>query len=337
VAKTLSYSVLSEDVGLRLDALAAKRDLYPSRSAAVRFIEDGKVFVNGSAASKKHLVELGDYIVYEALEEAVKTKLEGQDIPLDIRFEDEHLMVISKQAGLVCHPSPDHSENTLVNALIFHCGAANLCNVQGQDDRLGIVHRLDMDTSGLMIVAKSDEAGEKLMAAIRDREVDRRYLTLVHGNIAHNSGMIDAPIARSPQERTRMCVIDSESARDSITTFKVLQRFEAGRKDDGYNLLECKLFTGRTHQIRVHMHYIKHPVVGDSLYGSHASLSQLDLKRQFLHSYRLEFEHPITGESMQFVDGLAKDFHQALEGINERLTEQTEEGKEIAETLKGAI
>lgn len=333
MTRSLVHCVSAADDGMRLDALAAARGLYKSRSAAVRAIEEGRVFVNGQALAKKAAVCAGDTIVYEVDEEAPRTHLVGQPIELDIRFEDDYLLVLSKQVGLVCHPSPDHFDGTLVNALIHHCGAENLCNVQGDRDRLGIVHRLDRDTSGLMLAAKTDEAGQALMDDIRDRIVDRHYLTLVQGVIPHDTGMIDAPIARADRERTRMTVSDSTAARDSITTFTVLERFDAGPKDDGYTLVDCKLFTGRTHQIRVHMHYIKHACVGDPVYGSGSPAQQLGLTRQFLHSYRLAFTHPVTGEDLEFVDGLPADLRNALDSIQERSRGRTEEGMRILADL----
>ena len=333
MSRSLVHIVAPEDDGMRLDALAAARELYPSRSAAVKAIEEGRVFVNGETVAKKAAVSSGDTIVYEVIDEVVRTHLVGQPIELDIRFEDDYLIVLSKQVGLVCHPSPDHFDGTLVNALIYHCGAENLCNVQGDRDRLGIVHRLDRDTSGLMLAAKTDEVGQALMDDIRDRIVDRHYLTLVQGVIPHDTGMIDAPIARADRERTRMAVSDSASARDSITTFTVLERFDAGAKDDGYTLLDCKLFTGRTHQIRVHMNYIKHACVGDPVYGSGSPAAQLGLTRQFLHSYRLAFTHPATREDLEFVDGLPDDLASALASIADRSRGRTEAGEAVFEAI----
>ena len=333
MSRTLSHTVTQGNDDIRIDAYLAKQGFYSSRSVAAHHIEDEKVFLNGKSVAKRCIVHSGDFIVYE--EESVPTKVEliGQAIDLDIRYEDEYLLVLSKQAGLVCHPSPDHADHTLVNALIYHFGKEGLCDVQGEDDRPGIVHRLDMDTTGLMLAAKTDEAGQALMDAIRKREVDRRYITLVHGNIAHDSGMIDAPISRSLQDRTKMTVRESENARNSITTFKVLERFEAGPKDDGYTLLECKLYTGRTHQIRVHMQYIKHSCVGDPLYGSGNVLSQLGLTRQFLHSYLLEFEHPITHHPVKLTDVLADDLTASLSLISDRSMGRTDLGKKILPLL----
>ena len=315
------YMTTAADEGVRLDALLGQLGLYASRSAAAKAIESGRVLVAGQTASKKQTVTSGQAIVYEVDEEAVPTPLTGEPIPLDIRYEDDDILVISKQAGLVCHPSDDHADGTLVNALIYHCGAEHLCNVQGEFDRLGIVHRLDMDTTGLMLAAKTNFAGEALMQAIQDRVVDRHYLALVHGVIAPDTGMIDAPIARHAKDRTRMAIRDCESAREAITTFTVLDRFEAGSRDNGYTLIDCKLFTGRTHQIRVHMEYTKHPLVGDPLYTASrpkAESANLGLKRQFLHSFKLAFDHPVTNERMEFEDTLPEDLQHVLDSLAER-------------------
>ncbi len=340
--------------------------------------------MNGATVSKKHAVAAGDTIVYEVDEEPESVVVYGEPIDLDVRFEDEDMLVLSKQIGLVCHPSVDHAQGTLVNALLWHCGEDNLCNVQGEEaDRLGIVHRLDRDTSGLMLAAKTDEAGCELMAQIQDRAVDRHYIALVHGIMAHDTGMIDAPIARSADEKTdeagcelmaqiqdravdrhyialvhgimahdtgmidapiarsadercRMAVRDTPSAREAITTFRVLERFEAGPRDDGYSLIECKLFTGRTHQIRVHMQYTRHPIVGDPVYNAHGprdARAQLGLRRQFLHSYSIAFEHPTTGEPMAFADNLPQDLQEALDALAERSLGKTDAGREVAELM----
>ena len=303
--------------------------------AAARAIEEGAVLVGGQLATKKHIVKLGDVVVYEIADDG-PSELVAEPIDLDIRFEDDDLIVLSKQAGLVCHPSQDHDRGTLVNALLFHCGADNLCNVQGEDDRLGIVHRLDRDTTGLMITAKNDEAGYALMEAIRIRAVDRHYLALVHGVIAPDTGMIDAPIARAATERTRMAVRDVPSAREAITTFRVLERFEPARGDDGYTLIDCKLFTGRTHQIRVHMQYAKHPLVGDPVYNAGSPKdprADLGLPRQFLHSFKLAFDHPTTGDRLSLADNLPRDLAEVLEDLRERCEGVTDAGYEIREEL----
>lgn len=339
MARMLSYSATALDAGERLDSLLAARACFASRSAAARAIESGNVFVNGVNVVKKYAVAAGDVIVYQEEEEVEAGPVTGQPIDLDIRFEDDDLIVLSKQIGLVCHPSVDHADGTLVNALIYHCGADHLCNVQGEDDRLGIVHRLDRDTSGLMLAAKTDAAGYALMEDIRDRAVDRHYLALVHGVIAPDTGMIDAPIARSANERTRMAVRDVPSARDAVTTFRVLERFEPRQHDDGYTLIDCKLFTGRTHQIRVHMQYAKHPLVGDPVYtanGPKDARAQLGLKRQFLHSFRIRFIHPETSEELEFADNLPRDLDEALRSLGDRSRGMTDAGREVAALLADA-
>lgn len=339
MARMLSYSATALDAGERLDSLLAARACFASRSAAARAIESGNVFVNGANVVKKYAVAAGDVIVYQEEEEVEAGPVTGQPIDLDIRFEDDDLIVLSKQIGLVCHPSVDHADGTLVNALIYHCGADHLCNVQGEDDRLGIVHRLDRDTSGLMLAAKTDAAGYALMEDIRDRAVDRHYLALVHGVIAPDTGMIDAPIARSANERTRMAVRDVPSARDAVTTFRVLERFEPRQHDDGYTLIDCKLFTGRTHQIRVHMQYAKHPLVGDPVYtanGPKDARAQLGLKRQFLHSFRIRFIHPETSEELEFADNLPRDLDEAFRSLGDRSRGMTDAGREVAALLADA-
>ena len=330
------HMATSDDEGVRLDALLGQLGLYASRSAAAKAIADGRVLVAGQRATKKQTVTAGQAIVYEVEDEPVPTQLTGEPIPLDVRYEDDDLIVLSKQAGLVCHPSDDHADGTLVNALIYHCGAEHLCNVQGELDRLGIVHRLDMDTTGLMLAAKTDFAGEALMRAIQDRVVDRHYLALVHGVIAPDTGMIDAPIARHAKDRTRMAIRDCDSAREAITTFRVLERFEAGLHDNGYTLIDCKLFTGRTHQIRVHMEYTKHPLVGDPLYVANRpkhDMANLGLRRQFLHSFRLRFDHPVTGESLEFMDNLPDDLGEAMHALADRSVGATDAGRETRDLL----
>ena len=337
MARSLCHIVTPSEQGCRLDAFLADQHFYASRSAAVRAVEEGRVFVNGATVVKKYTIAPGDTIVYEEDEASPAAKLDGEPIALDVRFEDEYLLVLSKQIGLVCHPSVDHYDGTLVNALIHHCGADKLCNVQGEDDRLGIVHRLDRDTSGLMLAAKDNATGIALMEDIRARAIDRRYLALVHGIIAHDTGMIDAPIARGEKERTRMAVRDTPSSRDALTTFRVLERFEHGPRDDGYTLIDCKLSTGRTHQIRVHMEYTRHPLVGDPVYtrGAPSALdASLNLERQFLHSFRLDFIHPITGDAVSLSDALPADLQRALDALLTRSLGRTQAGSEVFTMLE---
>lgn len=334
--KAIRLCVPSDADGTRLDAFVGSLDGVASRSKAVSLIEAGSVQVNDDVErSKKALVRGGDdvQVLVPVRDEADDERLAGERIPLDIRFEDEHLIVLSKQRGLVCHPSPGHPDHTLANALVFHCGHDHLGHLQG-DDRPGIVHRLDMDTTGLMLAAKDDETQARLQDMIRLRTVDRRYVTLVQGYVAPDNGLIDAPIARSTRDRLKMAVSEDPGARQSITTFNVLARYESGQRDEGYSLLECHLYTGRTHQIRVHMAYINHPVVGDQLYGRGDERRNLGLDRQFLHSWSLALTHPITGEELRFVDSPTYELQDALESIEDRLIGRTARGEDVLRQLE---
>jgi len=338
VSRQLSITAGLQQEGKRLDLVLSEMGCYPSRSAAAHAITDGLVLVEGSVAQKKTIVHAGQTIVYSLVDTTPVPQI-GNDIPLDIRYEDDYLIVLSKQINLVCHPTADYPTHTLVNALIHYCGLEHLCDVQGEQDRQGIVHRLDKDTSGLMLAAKTDECGLALMDGIREKIIDRRYLALVHGVIPLDKGLIDAPIGRSSQNRMKMAVVDTPSARDAETSFTVLERFEPTKGNDGYTLVECKLFTGRTHQIRVHMQYIKHPVVGDPLYCAGSPkrpAASLGLDRQFLHSYRLDLEHPITHKQLSFADNLPIDLQEALNMIKNESRGITEYGEEITTLLQQA-
>lgn len=328
MARSLSTTVSEAYGDMRLDSFLFEAGHYESRSKAVKQIEAGKVFVNGAEPTKKTIVHVGDFVVFEEFEQNDRVYLESQDIPLDVYYEDEDLAVINKQAGLICHPSPGHPDGTLCNAMIARFGRENLAHIQG-DDRPGIVHRLDGDTSGLLLIAKNDEIGFELQDEIRSRNVNRRYLCLVHGNIASDTGLIDAPIFRSDKNRLRMQVSDKPQARSSVTTFKVLERFEAGSKDNGFTLVECKLYSGRTHQIRVHMEYIKHWCVGDPTYGTPGKADNLGLTRQFLHSYYVEFEHPRTHETLDFLAPLPADLLGVLRQLKDRRIGLTADGREV--------
>ncbi|MDZ4169071.1 MAG: RluA family pseudouridine synthase [Coriobacteriia bacterium] len=324
------HIVTELEQGMRLDALLGTLEVVQSRSAGARLVEEGLVTVDGQPAAKKYAVRTGERIEVE-VPPAASTELQPEPIPLDILFEDDHMIVLSKQAGLVVHPAQGHWSGTLVNALLFH--AKELGGLQGED-RPGIVHRLDKDTSGLMMAAKTDDTQDALQEAIKIRAVERRYLTLVHGWIAPDSGIIDAPIARDSRERMRMSVSDNPDAKQCVTTFRVLGRYEAGAHDDGFTLLECKLYTGRTHQIRVHMAYIKHPCVGDQVYGLKRPKADLGLGRQFLHSYRLEVVHPVTGERLCFVDPPPADLATLLSHIEPDSTSTTSAGDEVWALLR---
>ena len=325
-------SLLVDDAadGTRLDAFLGAQEGTPSRSACARLIEEGAVTINGTPAkNKREPVMMGDRVhVVLPPEPAAPGLIVGTPIPLDVRFEDEYLLVIDKQAGLVTHPSPGHETDTLANALVARCGHAHLGTLQGED-RPGLVHRLDRDTSGLMVAAKDDVTQKALQDQIRMRTLDRRYVTLVQGYVAPDTGMIDANIARSPRDRLKMCATDDPMARGAITTFTTLERFEAGPRDEGYSLLECHLYTGRTHQIRVHMAHIHHPVVGDPLYGAGDLRRNLGLERQFLHSWHIEFDHPRTGETVSRASRLPGDLRDALDSLAERSLGRTEAGERI--------
>lgn len=324
-----------EGDGERLDSFLASQDNMPSRSACAKLIESGAVTINSTHAdTKSEKVCLGDRIQAEVEEpEEVGGPLAPNPyIPLDIRFEDEYLIVLSKQAGLVCHPAPGHVDDTLANALVAHCGYGHLGMLQGEE-RPGIVHRLDRDTSGLMVAAKDDRTQKTLQDLIRLRVLDRRYVVLVHGYVAPDDGTIVTGIARSTKDRLRMAVSDDPGAREAITTFKTLERFEAGRRDEGYSLLECHLYTGRTHQIRVHMRHIGHPVVGDPLYGKGSLLQNKGLTRQFLHSWHIRFDHPCTGETIELADRLPDDLLNVLESLQGTSMGLTERGREVCPEL----
>lgn len=323
------YLVTSLDAGVRLDQFLGNQDACPSRSACAKLIESGAVDVNGETCySKKQVVVEGDRIEVDLPEVCDPGALEPQAIPLDIRYEDDYLIVLSKQRGLVCHPAHGHESGTLANALVYHCGIDHLGTLQGED-RPGIVHRLDRDTSGLMLAAKDDDTQRALQDLIRLRTLDRRYVALCHGYIAMDSGTINTGIARSTRDRVKMAVSDDPFARQAITTFKVLERFEAERGDEGYTLVECHLYTGRTHQIRVHMRHINHALVGDPLYGKGSERANLGLTRQFLHSWRVKFTHPVTGSDIELHDELPWDLATAYDEIAERSMGRTEAGDEI--------
>jgi len=325
-----THTVRSTEAGARIDSLIARIGIVPSRSFGTRLAGRGLVKANGRMVKPSYVARAGDFIEI-LLPPPVETSLVPENLPLDIRFEDEYMIVLNKAAGMVVHPTDAHRTGTLVHALLAH---ADKLGSLGGVERPGIVHRLDKDTSGLMIVAKDDKAQAVLSEAIRIRAVDRRYCTLVHGLVAHDKGLIDAPIGRHAKDRMRMAVSYDPAARQAVTNFSVLERFDTDYHDDGFSLLECKLHTGRTHQIRVHMAFIDHHVVGDQTYGRRHHGFDLDLKRQFLHSYRLSLEHPITGEKLEFEDGLPDDFLSVLDGIVDRSMGETEYGMGVMGTIR---
>ncbi|MDZ4654436.1 MAG: RluA family pseudouridine synthase [Coriobacteriia bacterium] len=325
MSETYEHLVTAEEAGRRLDKLLGEFDFLPSRSLAAKLIDQGCVQVDGSVVSKRYAVRTGEHIEV-FLPERRESTLIPEQIPLDIRYEDDHLIVLSKAADMVVHPAHGHWSGTLVHALLAH--SKGLGTLAGEE-RPGIVHRLDKDTTGLMMVAKDDATQAALSEAIKIRAIERRYVTLVHGYIAPDSGIIDAPLGRHPKDRMRMAVTDGPSSKQAVTTFRVLERYMAGVHDDGYTLVECKLYTGRTHQIRVHMAYIDHPVVGDQMYGRNHPKADMGLTRQFLHSYKLELTHPITGEEISLRDPLPADLARRLRDLEPESMGLTEAGEEV--------
>ena len=306
MTRILELLVGPEGEGSRLDAFLAVQEGMPSRSACARLVEAGAVTINGTdATSKSERVVLGDRIrasIEEPEPAAPGALVPNHAIPLDIRYEDDRLIVLSKQAGLVCHPSPGHVDDTLANALVAHCGYDHLGTLQG-DDRPGIVHRLDKDTSGVMMAAKNDRAHVDLAEQIREKTAQRIYRAIVCGTIAEDRGEIRAPIGRHPTERKKMAVVPG--GKEATTLFRVVERFPA------HTLVECRLKTGRTHQIRVHMAYIGHPLLGDPKYGRKTP----DIAGQALHSCELSFTHPRTKERMTFAAEMPEDMKAILHAL----------------------
>lgn len=290
--------------GLRLDKAVSVLCNDLSRSAAQSLIDDGCVLVNGKQSNKKAIVKTGDEISVE-LPEPKALNIEAEDIPLDIVYEDEHLLVVNKPKGMVVHPAAGNYSGTLVNALLKHCGDS-LSGINGVI-RPGIVHRIDKDTSGLLIVAKNDVAHRCLAEQIKEHSFTRVYNTVVVGNIKDDSGTIDAPIGRHPKDRKKQAVTDKNS-KNAVTHFEVIKRF------NGFTLLRVKLETGRTHQIRVHMSYRGNPVAGDIVYGNPKKTYGLD--GQCLHAAVIGFIHPVSGEYLEFESELPDYFKDFLRRIS---------------------
>ena len=290
--------IVIDNIGMRIDSyLSQELDL--SRSKVQKLIKDKKVLVNGKTINSSYQVKENDEIVVDDNLD-YEINIEGEDIPLDIVYEDEYLLIINKPSGMVVHPAPGHYSGTLVNALIYRY------NLDTDNIRPGIVHRLDKDTSGLMLVAKDDKVLEKLSTMISKKEVERKYLAIVDGLIKHDTGEIDAPIGRDINDRQKMAVTPNNS-KEAITHFKVLERFKNN------TLLECILDTGRTHQIRVHLSYIGYPVCNDPIYNKKKSTEF----GQMLHSYSIKLSHPVTQEELNFQVDPPKEFKDKLEELRE--------------------
>ena len=292
-----------EDRGARLDAFLARAMEDLTRSTAAKAIEEGRVLVSGKVPSKS-LKLTGDETIEFTPEEPAPIDAVPQDIPLDVVYEDDDVIVVNKPSGLVVHPAPGHPDGTLVNALLFHCGAS-LSGVGGAL-RPGIVHRIDRDTSGLVIAAKNDYAHQFLSAQLADHTLARTYECIVVGNLREDSGTVDAPIARDSRDRKRMAVVPG--GRRAVTHWTVLARYP------GYTHVQCRLETGRTHQIRVHMAYLGHPILGDTVYGAKKPVP--GLTGQCLHAVGLQFIHPRTKELVSLSCPLPGEFTAALRKID---------------------
>ncbi len=292
--------LLCDTAGERLDSFIARNSEFSS-SRAVGLIEAGAVLINGKTASKKDKLKLGDRVDI-TVPEAVPLEVKAENIPLDIIYEDDDLIVVNKPKGMVVHPAAGNWEGTLVNALLYHAGNS-LSGINGVM-RPGILHRIDKDTSGLLMVAKNDKAHNSLALQIKEHSFTREYEAVVHGNVKQDEGRIDAPIGRHPVKRKQMCVI-AQNSKEAVTNFTVLERFGS------FTHVRCRLETGRTHQIRVHMQYIGHPVAGDEVYGPKKVAG--GLSGQCLHARKIGFVHPTTGEYMEFESDLPEYFTRFLD------------------------
>ncbi len=297
--------VTEQEVGKRLDEFLFEREVAPSRSKVQSLIKENKVFVNNRPEKAHYKLRLADVINYEKYTNK-PLSVEGQNLPLDIVYEDEEILVVNKPAGLVVHPGNGHEDGTLANALVYH---EDQLSKEAGTIRPGLVHRIDKDTSGLLCVAKTDEAYLYLKEQLSDHSMHREYYALVQGLIDENDAKIDAPIGRDPKSPVKFQVNVSKG-KESITFFHVLKRYR-----EGYTLVSCRLLTGRTHQIRVHMDYIHHPVVGDPLYG--VGNRGLYGQGQLLHAYQLTFRHPKTHELVTFNAAIPKHFSDVLDQLHE--------------------
>ena len=300
-----TLQALPEDAGERLDAFLARRLENVTRSAAARLCQDGQVVSGGKPLAKNARLTGGETIQV-TLPDPEASEAVPQNIPLDVVYEDADVIVVNKPKGLVVHPAPGHPDGTLVNALLYHCGDS-LSGIGGEL-RPGIVHRIDRDTSGLIIAAKNDDAHQKLSAQLQDHTLARTYACIVVGNLRQDSGTVDAPIGRSPGDRKKMAVVPD--GRRAVTHWEVVARY------GGHTLLRCRLETGRTHQIRVHMAYIGHPILGDTVYGAKKAVP--GLQGQCLHAVGLRFLHPRTGELVELHCPLPESFLRQLEKLEAR-------------------
>ncbi|MBD1379955.1 RluA family pseudouridine synthase [Metabacillus arenae] len=297
----VEIKVTSEQGSERIDKIISAYEPEWSRSQVQQWIKEGNVQVNGKQVKPNYKCQEEDHIYVEIPEPEILDLL-PEELDLDIYYEDQDVLVVNKPRGMVVHPAPGHLSGTLVNGLMAHC--KDLSGINGVL-RPGIVHRIDKDTSGLLMVAKNDLAHESLVNQLVEKTVTRRYKAIVHGVIAHDQGTIDAPIGRDKQDRQSMTVTD-ENSKPAVTHFQVLERFT------NYSFIECRLETGRTHQIRVHMKYIGFPLAGDPKYGPKKTIS---MDGQALHAAVLGFEHPRTGKYMEFEAQMPKELQKLLEQL----------------------
>ena len=300
--KEFEFEVKDENVSERIDKYISSKNEDISRVMVQRLIDEGNVLVNGKGTKASYKVQTGDKILVR-IEDPKPTELVPQEIPLDVVYEDNDILVINKQKGLVVHPGNGNQDGTLVNAILARC-KDSLSGIGGEI-RPGIVHRIDKDTSGLLIVAKNDKAHINMSNQIKEHKVKKTYLALVRGVIKENLATINMPIARSTKDRVKMAV--DKNGKNAVTHIKVLERF------NGYTYIEVNIETGRTHQIRVHMSQIGYPLVGDYVYSN--GKNPFGVEGQMLHSYKLEFEHPITGKKMELTAELPKYFKDVLDEL----------------------
>ena len=296
----ITFAAEAADVGKRIDVFAAENYEELSRSGLKKIIDPGGVTVNNKTVKANYKLRTGD-IVTMNIPESVPLEIIPQNIPLDILYEDDDVIVINKPQGMVVHPAPGHYTDTLVNALLYHCGDS-LSGINGIM-RPGIVHRIDMDTSGVIMAAKNNNAHRSLALQLAEHSITRKYNAIVYNNIKEDEGTIDKPLGRNPSDRKKMAVIPG--GRRAVTHYRVLDRL--GK----FTYIEAQLETGRTHQIRVHMTYAGHPLLGDSVYGP--KKQPFNLKGQVLHARVLGFVHPVTGEYMEFESPLPEYFQKLLE------------------------
>ena len=296
------YKIGEELAGLRLDKAISMKDESISRMAVQRLIDEENILVNGKKTKASYKLSLNDEVSIKK-EELKELEIKAEDIPLDIVYEDKDIIVVNKQKGLVVHPGNGNPDGTLVNAIMNYC-KDSLSGIGGAI-RPGIVHRIDKDTSGLLIIAKNDEAHIALSKQLKNHEVKKTYIALVRGVISSNQATIDMPISRSTKDRTKMAV--SKNGKNAITHFTVLERFK------NYTLLEVNIETGRTHQIRVHLSQIGYPIVGDYVYSN--GKNPFGIEGQMLHSYRLEFIHPITKQKIKLEAKLPEYFEEVLDSL----------------------